>query len=157
MDVDFDLVISSPLKRALDTGRYALNGREVPIIIDRRIQEICFGIMEGTEVKGQYANEFRSFFKGEDLLATPENGESLQDIIDRTKIFWEELIHRDDLQDATILIASHGCAVRAILQNVYQDGNFWHGKVPPNCSLNIVDVKDGKATFVAEDLVLAEL
>lgn len=58
----------------------------------------------------------------------PKDGENIQDILTRTKDFWEELIHDPALQDKTILIASHGCAVRALLHNVYNDPkDFWHG------------------------------
>ena len=50
----------------------------------------------------------------------------------------------------------HGCAVRALLQNLYKDPeHFWHGCVPPNCSINLVEVKDGKARFLEEDKVYA--
>lgn len=61
----------------------------------------------------------------------PKDGESIRDVLARTKEFWEELIHNPKLQDKTILIASHGCAVRALLHNVYKDHeDFWHGFVP---------------------------
>ena len=70
------------------------------------------------------------------------------------KDFWKDITGREALSDKTVLISSHGCAVRALLQNVYCDKeNFWHGKVPPNCSVNIVEVKDGKAKFLQEDKV----
>ena len=62
------------------------------------------------------------------------------------------------LADKTVLISSHGCAVRALLQNVYQDPvHFWHGCVPPNCSINLVEVKDGNARFLEEDRVYSEI
>ena len=60
------------------------------------------------------------------------------------------------LADKPVLVSSHGCAVRALLQNLYQDpAHFWHGCVPPNCSINIVEVKNGQAHFIAEDKVYA--
>ena len=63
---------------------------------------------------------------------------------------------QEKLQDKTLLIASHGCAVRALLQNVYSDAAyscFWHGCVPPNCGVNIVEVADGRAELLEEDVV----
>ena len=64
------------------------------------------------------------------------------------------MIHRSDYEDKTILIASHGCAVRALLQNVYPPGDdFWHGKVPPNCGVNIVEAHKGVAKLIVEDAV----
>ena len=86
----------------------------------------------------------------------PKDGENIQDILTRTKDFWEELIHDPALQDKMILIASHGCAVRALLHNVYNDPkDFWHGFVPPNCSVNVVEVTDGKAVLLEDDKVYA--
>ena len=55
-----------------------------------------------------------------------------------------------------MLIASHGCAIRALLHNVYKEEgleNYWHGKVPPNCCVNIVEVREGKAALLEEDKV----
>ena len=42
-----DLAFSSPLKRAKETAELVLAGRDIPIIEDKRIEEICFGICEG--------------------------------------------------------------------------------------------------------------
>ena len=76
----------------------------------------------------------------------------------RTREFWVEKTTDPALADKTILVSSHGCAVRALLQNVYQDPeHFWHGCVPPNCSINLLEVKDGKARFLEEDKVYYEI
>lgn len=42
-------------------------------------------------------------------------------MIARTKDFWDEKTSDPALADKTILVASHGCAVRALLQNVDPD------------------------------------
>ena len=103
-EVPFDLAISSPLKRALETARLVLGDREVPIYTDRRIQEISFGEMEGTSLLEGAGGEF---------------------------------------------------AVRAMLQRFYRDDlGFWHGKVPPNCSVNIIEAHQGQASLTVEDMVL---
>lgn len=92
--------------------------------------------------------QMKKFFTDPWNFDRPKDGESIRDVLARTKEFWEELIHNPKLQDKTILIASHGCAVRALLHNVYKDHeDFWHGFVPPNCSVNVVEVTDGQAFF----------
>ena len=86
----------------------------------------------------------------------PEGGEPLPHILERTKDFWKDITSRKELQDKTVLIASHGCAIRALLHNVYKEEgleNYWHGKVPPNCCVNIVEVREGKAALLEEDKV----
>lgn len=159
-DVPFDICFTSPLHRAVETARLVLGKRadKVPVIPDRRIQEIDFGVLEGTRFKDENGNilseEMKTFFTDPWKFQRPEKGENIADILARTKDFWEEKVHDVSLKDKTVLIASHGCAVRALLQNVYQDPeNFWHGSVPPNCGVNIVDVRNGRAVLLAEDKV----
>ena len=83
-----------------------------------------------------------------------EDGECIADLCVRTRSFFQGLLKSRSYQDKTILIASHGCACRGILNNVYEDKeNFWHGKVPPNCAVSIVDVEDGKAVLTASDQI----
>ena len=156
-DVDFDRVITSPLNRAKETARLVIGERKIPWLEDTRIQEICFGVMEGMQVSGSDHPEFQEnltkFFQDPWNFQAPENGESVEDVCRRTREFWDELVNTKEYREETILISSHGCASRAIMQNVYRDHDFWHGKVPPNCSVNIVDVNDGKVTLVAADKI----
>lgn len=161
-EIPFDLCFSSPLKRATQTAELVLGKKadKVPIILDKRIQEIDFGILEGTRFKDEKGNminrEMEIFFTDPNRFSRPENGENISDILKRTKEFWKEITTDTDLRDKTILISSHGCAVRALLQNVYHDlENFWHGCVPPNCSINLVEVKDGHTVLIEEDKIYA--
>lgn len=161
-DVPFDLCFTSPLLRARQTAMLVLGRRaeQIPVISDKRIQEIDFGVLEGTQFKDEEGNvisrEMEVFFKDPQNFPRPENGENISDILKRTREFWEEKINDSSLQDKTVLIASHGCAVRALLQNIYQDpDDFWHGCVPPNCSISLVEVIDGKAVLLEEDKVYA--
>ena len=85
-----------------------------------------------------------------------EEIEKIQDVLKRTRDFWVEKTTDPSLADKTVLVSSHGCAVRALLQNLYQDPeHFWHGCVPPNCIINLVEVKVGKSRFLEEDKVYA--
>lgn len=156
-DVKFDLVITSPLCRAKETARLVIEDRMIPWIEDQRIQEICFGVMEGMQISGsdhpQFQENLQKFFQDPWNFQAPENGESIEDVCRRTREFWNDMIHKEEYQEDTILISSHGCASRALMQNVYQDHDFWHGKVPPNCSINIVDVINGDVTLVAADKI----
>ena len=159
-DVKFDICFTSPLSRAKQTAECILGNRDIPIIPDKRIQEINFGVLEGDKVRdpeGNYIDpQIEIFFKDPVNFKRPENGENIFDVIARTKDFWEEKTTDPSLADKTIPVASHGCAVRALLQNIYHDPkNFWHGSVPPNCCINLVEVKDGKTTLLEEDRVYA--
>lgn len=159
-EVPFDLCFTSPLTRARQTAEFVLAGRDIPVIPDKRIQEIDFGILEGATFKDAEGNivtpEMGIFFNDPLRFQRPEKGEDIRDILKRTRDFWIEKTTDPALSDKTVLVSSHGCAVRALLQNVYRDPeHFWHGCVPPNCSINVVEVKDGGARFLEEDKVYA--
>ena len=159
-DVKFDICFTSPLSRARQTAECVLGDRNVPIIPDKRIQEINFGDLEGScvrDAEGNYIDpQVEMFFRDPVNFKRPEKGEDIFDVIARTKDFWEEKTSDPSLADKTVLVASHGCAVRALLQNIYHDPeNFWHGCVPPNCCVNLVEVKNGKTVLLEEDKVYA--
>ena len=161
-NVRFDLCITSPLNRAKETAELILESQqdEVPIVEDVRIQEINFGKLEGVVCMNdnkEYINDdMRDFFVDPYKFKRPEGGENINDIVLRTTEFWNDLVNNKKLKDKTILITSHGCAVRALLQNVYHNpDNFWQGCVPPNCAVNIVEIKDGVVKILEKDKVYA--
>ncbi len=157
-DVHFDICFTSPLTRARQTAQCVLGDREIFIIEDKRIREIDFGVLEGTRFKDSQgkivSHEMEVFFEDPLNFKRPDQGENISDILKRTGDFWREITNDPRLSDKTILVSSHGCAVRALLQNVYHDeAHFWHGCVPPNCSINLVEVKEGQARLLQEDKV----
>lgn len=155
-EVPFSCCFTSPLKRARDTAKLVLGEREIPIYDDERIREISFGVWEGKDSALLPQEMLDNFFHHPEKYIPPEGGEPLPHILQRTKDFWKDITSRKELQDKTVLIASHGCAIRALLHDVYKEEgleNYWHGKVPPNCCVNIVEVREGKAALLEEDKV----
>lgn len=47
LNENIDVIISSPLKRARKTAEIIAKGRNIPLLIDPRITERCFGKFEG--------------------------------------------------------------------------------------------------------------
>lgn len=156
-EVPFDLVFTSPLKRAKETAALFLGERKVPVIEDARIQEISFGVYEGlTCGKDNYSipdPEFHSFFEHPERYQAPPGGESLEELGARTKAFMEDIMHRPELQDKTVLVSSHGCATRGILNSIrsFDMADFWHGGVPKNCSVALIRVENGKPSLIYEN------
>ena len=60
---EFDLIITSPLKRAMHTAQIINATKNIPIIIDKRIIERDYGQLEGKPFKREYCDldfEFES-------------------------------------------------------------------------------------------------
>ena len=152
-DVRFDRCFSSPLRRATETARIVLreSGNELPVITDDRLYEISFGVMEGRQLE-EMGEEGARFFSEPFLFHGFKNGETVRDVCERTQSFLRELIERDD--GKTYLIATHGCALRAMMNNLYPDpSDFWQGHAPYNCSLHIVETESGIPRLTAVDKV----
>ena len=152
-DVTFDMAFTSPLIRAKHTAQCILAGRKVPIIEDERLIEISFGIYEGCcyaeenrQVPQQWIENF--FHAPQDYVAAP-GGESLDDVEKRTRNFMEDICSRKELQDKTILVSTHGCALRGLLKSNRED--YWHGGVSKNCAVSIVTCNRGEKPVLVEE------
>lgn len=150
----FDGCFSSPLIRARETVEIILkeSGNDLPVITDDRLKEIRFGDMENHRISDM-GEEGRLLFWS-DPFRVPRfpNGESVQDVCRRTQEFLYELAVRDD--GKTYLVGTHGCAVRAMLNALYEDPtDFWQGKVPYNLAVNILEAEGGRLRFVEADKI----
>lgn len=148
-DIPLDLIFTSPLKRAYRTAELIRGERKIPIVEETRIREICFGDYEGLVSRSEGYSipdpDFKFFFTKTECYRTPPNGESIDALLERTGDFLEDLKGRKDLQDKTILISSHGAAVRALLSNIEKCdiAHFWGKGVHNNCGVSCADLTDG--------------
>ena len=156
-DVTFDMAFTSPLIRAKHTAQCILAGRKVPIIEDERLIEISFGIYEGCcyaeenrQVPQQWIENF--FHAPQDYVAAP-GGESLDDVEKRTRNFMEDICSRKELQDKTVLVSTHGCALRGLLNSIRESNreDYWHGGVSKNCAVSIVTCNRGEKPVLVEE------
>lgn len=155
-DVDFDVSFTSPLKRAKETAEIILGDRKVQLIEESRIMEIGFGIYEGLCYKGENRDipdpEWINFFDNPGEYKAPLNGESFDDIIKRTGDFFTDIVSNEEYFNKTILVSTHGCALKAILVNACNipvDG-FWGRSLNKNCGVTILSI-EGSRVDVIED------
>lgn len=157
-DIKFDICFSSPLDRALDTAKIVLKesgNKDCQIITDTRIQEINMGSWEG-KVFMPPNNEIPVwkillFHKNPFLIGRFRSGESIKDVIKRTSGFLEELYTKEY---DNVLVSTHGCAMRAMLNSFYKNRfNFWQEGVPYNCAVNIIEVNNGVPKLVEKDKI----
>ncbi len=158
-DVEFDLIFTSPLKRALETAKIIRGERKIPIIPDARLREISFGPYEGLCCQKEGWNipdpDFGNFFMNPGEYVPPKGGESIRHLCERTTQFLQELIHHPDYQDKTILLSGHGAVVKGLLSSITITDlkDFWNGGVHKNCGVSILDVDAGKVTLRQENVI----
>lgn len=159
-NLKIDLAYTSPLSRAKETAEIILDGRGVPLIEDGRIKEFSFGSYEGMYCGGENQDpksvEFNRFFTDTANYIPPADGETVARLYERTGEFLAELCGAEELREKAVLISTHGAAMTALLNrikgNLSVDG-FWRDEVPPNCSVTIAEVADGKPVIRKEAVI----
>lgn len=154
--IHFDECFSSPLSRAADTAKIILEesgNASTPVYFDDRLMEIDVGEWDMSAIREMDRNFLYMFLTNPFLLSSEQmkGGETMGEVCARTQGFLKELIARND--DKNYLISTHGCAVRAMCCFLHKDGDFWQGHLPYNCSVNIIEVNDGKAELKELDKV----
>jgi probable phosphoglycerate mutase len=158
-DVKLDMIFTSPLKRAAETAEIIKGDRKIPIVPEDRLMEIGFGDYEGLSFGEETYNipdpDFMNFFKAPEMYNIPPKGESFQEVIKRTGEFLKELSQNEDYQDKTILLSTHGCALKALLANIKGTPlpEFWGEGVHKNCAVSMVEYTDGEYYLLEEGKV----
>ena len=153
-DVAFDLVYTSPLRRAKETAQIIVGDRQIPIIEEERIIEMNFGSYEGVEARLQDDN-LKRFFKAPEQYRAPEGGESIEEVLQRAGEFLEELYSDERLSNSTILMSTHGAMLSALMCKIKGVGvaDFWSGGLYKNCGFSVIEVKEGKSHILKESVI----
>lgn len=158
-NVDFDLILTSPLKRARKTAEIIRGNRKIPIVEEERLREISFGPYEGLCCQKEGYNipdpDFMNFFYNPGAYVPPKGGESIKHLCERTTELLQELVHTSGYQDKTILLSGHGAVVKGILSSITITDmkDFWNGGVHKNCGVSILDVDRGVITIRQENVI----
>ena len=119
-DVHLDICYCSPLIRARKTAEILFEGRNVPIVTDDRLKEMCFGEYEGIE------NSFSIpdcpinllFFHPEQYTSSIGEAETFDELFGRTGEFLDEVIYPQIKEGKDILIVGHGAMNASIVCRV---------------------------------------
>lgn len=134
--IKIDLIVSSPMKRALTTAEAIAEINKMPIIKDNRLREWNYGKYEGLHRTAEgFAENKRQFG-----VKMGENGESLIQLSHRVYSAIDEIIER--YKEKNVLIVSHGGICRVIEMyfnnmTTEQFSNWFMG----NCELLEYDIK----------------
>lgn len=157
-DVPFDVCFTSPLGRARETAQIILQGRDVPILEDKRILEMNFGVLEGkccSKEGWDVPDSFQMFFDDAVHYQAPEGGEDFQAVRKRTGDFLNWLFAQEQYRDSTVLVTTHGAAMAGLLNNLKKKplAEYWGVGVHKNCGVTEVDVTDGRIDIISENKV----
>lgn len=152
--IKFDACFSSPLDRAKQTAELVLKHSEnnIDIQYDDRLKEINMGIYEGKSFKRDNlevpAVKMLIFNKNAFLCGRFKEGETAFEVCKRTQSFLNDLVKKDY---DTVLVSTHGAAIRAMLNKLYKNKfSYWQGHVPYNCSVSILNYENGKLKLIED-------
>ena len=144
--VSFDRIFSSPLRRAMHTAEIVGAGFGIVPEPDARVREMGFGRYEGTRMTDEgFADcNIRSCFRDPPAFV-PDGGESFDDVLVRTREFFNEVLLPLEGKAGRVLVVSHGAFMRSVIR--YVSGrplkDYWQG-VQPNCCVHIIEILEGK-------------
>jgi len=140
-DVIFNRVLSSPLKRAVQTAQIIAPG--IAVETDDRLTEMDYGPYEGMDLNAPVP-ELLAFFSDFNHNPAPKGMEPLESVVARTGAFMEAL--RDC--KGNILISTHAIAMKGILEYLTpgSNGGYWPKHIG-NCA--VYTVEQGHAGFAA--------
>ncbi|MBQ6333694.1 MAG: histidine phosphatase family protein [Erysipelotrichaceae bacterium] len=101
-DIDFDRAYSSSSERAVDTAELILEGRNIPLVRLKGLREMCFGLLEGSNLND--GDEMRECWVRKDFTAF--GGENKEQLIERIRITFNRILE-DCKDDDKVLIVSH--------------------------------------------------
>ena len=157
LDIKFNIVFTSELKRAQETAQIILQNldqwdflnNEGKIISNINLNERDYGDLTGLNKK-ETAEKF-----GEEQVHKwrrgysdqPPNGESLEDVVRRVTKYFEEVIKPaiQSNENDNILIAAHGNSLRALLivMNIYEPNNINSVELSTGVPIHVI-LKDNK-------------
>ena len=152
-DIEFDLIYSSPLKRAYETALILRRDRQQDILTDSRLLEIDFGAGEGGPIpkrNDKTSDPIYNFEFDMDNYIPPKGGETFDEIFKRTADFWDKEIVPLKDRCENILIVGHGCMNRTILNRILNRPlkDFWNIKLD-NCAVSVIELTGNEV--VVED------
>lgn len=115
-----DIAFTSTLKRAqhtLDIIVKACGIENIPIIKDKRLNERCYGKLEGlnkSDTASKYGSDQVMIWRRSYDIAPP-GGESLKDTAERVLPYYHKSIVPQLMEGKTVLVVAHGNSLRALM------------------------------------------
>lgn len=150
--IDFDVCYSSPLVRAVETARIALDDPSVPIVKDERLLEHSYGLLEGRSYRHTpwfyLTNPANDYEHHPERYQAPIGGETFDQVYARARSFIDDVIVGASRNYDAMLVTAHGginCAIIGLIKGIPLK-DFWSVK-QANCGYTVMEVDDGTITI----------
>jgi broad specificity phosphatase PhoE len=143
-DIEFKAVFASESQRVVDTARYAIGHRNIPIITDPRLKEMNLGVLVSlseTEILAQYGNILETLYSLTDLNMSAPEGESSLQLFTRTSSAIDEIIQKYKNEGGNVLVFSHGVTIGNYLMQIAKLSGYPHHE---NCSVSVIKYLNGE-------------
>lgn len=151
--IDFDIIYSSPLPRAVQTSNIINSILKTDIIYLKDLEEMGYGVWEGVEkdiLNTEYPLEYENYFNFPEKYIPPKGGESFLDFEDRIKRVLNDIY--PNCKDKNVLVITHGVVLKMMI-NIIKKREIIQLWTPPhatNCALSIIDCSEN-ITILAEN------
>ncbi len=140
----FDVVFSSPMKRALTTAKIFTRNRK-DIILDDRLIEFNFGEWDGqylSDMRKQYPDAFDPWGKAAaNYVQYAPSGETFTELDRRCGSFLADL--QKQYPEQKILVVCHGTLIRMMLAHYFAEGDINSFETMDNCALAKISYRQG--------------
>ena len=149
-DMEITAVYSSDYARAEDTARGALGDRDIPIVRDKRLREMCFGVWEGLpwgEVAWRWPEQM-AFFRGDASRWDVPGCESLAHTQERMLDFVLDMEKKHP--GGNVVAAGHSTSIQALMARLHGIP-FNDAVYPANTAVALLQVENGVCRVVYEN------
>ena len=152
-DMHLDLVFTSDLIRAQKTAEIILEGNlkseNVQKITDFRLNERHYGDLQGMnkdDARKEFGKEQVHIWR-RSYDVHPPGGESLRNVVERVKPYFENTIKKDLEDEKNILLSAHGNSLRALflILNFYTTETISTAEIPTGKPF-IIEYENNKIT-----------
>ena len=151
-DEKIDVIISSSLKRTLQTAEYISKAKGIPVVSSKNLKEINGGLWENEkwdDLPNLWSVKFDTWEYSPHIHRMPE-GETMEEFYKRLVDEVGSII--TEYKGKNICIVTHGTAIRALMTYLYGVGlekmleMMWH----ENASITIVEANNDEYKVVLE-------
>jgi broad specificity phosphatase PhoE len=147
-DTQIEAVYSSPLKRALNTGRTIAVSHNLEVQITSGLNDLNFGEWEGlsvSEVRDRYSDQFALWVNQPEKVRLP-GGETLDDVTKRARKIVDETVIR---YQGTIVLVTHRVVIKILVCALLGLDNslFWNIMVD-TCGLTTFHYEKGRFVLI---------